>query len=59
MTAKLYIDFIKENVEPWRMQKNLSFRKNMVFMHDNAPSHAARITSEYLESVFARHGKIM
>ena len=28
-------------------------------MHDNAPSHAARITTEYLESVFARHGKIM
>ena len=27
-------------------------------MH-NAPSHAARHTTEYLQSVFARHGKIM
>ena len=31
----------------------------MVFMHDNAQSHSARIATEYLERVFARHGKIM
>ena len=37
----------------------LAFRKNMVFMHDNAPSHIARLTSEYLNSVCARNGKIM
>ena len=30
----------------------------MVFMH-KAPSHAARHTTEYLASVFARHKKIM
>ena len=59
MTAKLYIDFIKEHLVPWHKKKNLSFRKKMVFMHDNAPSHAARLTTEYLQSVFARHGKIM
>ena len=28
-------------------------------MHDNAPSHDARLTTEYLNCVFARHGKIM
>ena len=28
-------------------------------MHDNAPSHAASLTTEYLHSVFARYGKIM
>jgi hypothetical protein len=59
MTAKLYIDFIKEHLVPWHKKQNLSFRKKMVFMHDNAPSHAARITTEYLQSVFARQGKIM
>ena len=36
MTAKLYIDFIKEHLVPWN-KKNLSFRKKMVFMHYNAP----------------------
>ena len=59
ITAKLYIDFIKEHLEPWYKKKNLSFRKKIVFMHDNAPSHSARIATEYLERVFARHGKIM
>ena len=58
MSAKLYIDFIKEHLVPWH-KKNLSFRKRMVFMHDNGPSHAARLTTEYLQSVFARHVKIM
>ena len=59
MTAKLYIDFIKEHLVPWHKKKNLSFRKKMVFMHDNAPSHAARLTTEYLQSVLGNHGKIM
>ena len=59
MTAKIYIDVIKKHLVPWHKKKNLSFRKKMVFMHDNAPSHAARLTTEYLQSVFARHGKIM
>lgn len=59
MTAKLYIEFIKEHLVAWHKKKILAFRKNMVFMHDNAPSHAARITTEYLNSVFARQGKIM
>ena len=27
-------------------------------MHDNTP-HAARLTTEYFNGVFARHGKIM
>ena len=59
MTAKLYIDFIKEHLKPWHKKKDLSFRKKMIFMHDNAPSHAAKVTTEYLKMGFARHGKIM
>ena len=59
MTAKLYIDFIKEHLETWHKKKDLSFRKKLIFMHDYAPSHAAKVTTEYLEKGFARHGKIM
>ena len=59
MTAKVYMDFLKKHLVPWYKKKKLGFRKNMVFMHDNAPSHDARLTTEYLNSVFARHGKIM
>ena len=59
MTAKVYIDYLKEHLIPWQKKKNIAFRKNMVFMHDNTPSHSARLTTEYLDSVFARNGKIM
>ena len=59
MTSKRYIDFPKEHLVAWYKKKSFVFRKNMVFMHDNAPSHAARFTTEYLASVFARHKKIM
>ena len=52
MTAKLYIDFIKEHLVPWHKKKNLSFRKKMVFMHDNAPSHAARLSTEFFAECF-------
>ena len=45
MTAKVYKDFLKKPLVPWYTKKKLAFRKKMVFMHDNAPSHAARLTT--------------
>ena len=59
MTAIVYIDFLKKNFVTWHKSKNLVFRKNFVFMHDNAPSHAARLTTSYLNKVVGKHGKIM
>ncbi len=59
MTAVVYIDFLKQNFYPWHKSKSLAFRKSFVFMHDNAPSHAARLTTGYLNKVVSRHGKIM
>ena len=51
MTAKLYIDFIKEHLEPCYNKKNLSFRKKLIFIHGNALLQAAKVTTEYLERV--------
>ena len=59
MTVKVYMDLLKKHLFPWYKEKKSPFRKNMVFMCDNTPFHAARLTTEYLNSVFARHGKIM
>ena len=59
MTAIVYIDFLKKNFVPWHKSKHLAFRKTFVFMHDNAPSHAARLTTGYLNKVVGKHGKIM
>lgn len=59
MTAGVYVDFLKLNFFPWHKSQSLAFRKKFVYMHDNAPSHAARLTTEYLNHVFARYGNIM
>ena len=59
MTSKLYTDFLKKHLVLWYKKKSLAFRKNIVFMHDNVPSHAARFTTKYLASVFGGHGKII
>ena len=41
--AETYTAFFKDFLLPW-YKKSLSFRKKMILMHDNAPSHAARLT---------------
>ena len=48
MTAGVYVDFLKLNFIPWHKYQSLTFRKKFVYMHDNAPSHAARLTTEYI-----------
>ena len=50
---------VKELLITWQKNKKIALRKNMVFMHDDAPSHAARLTTEYLNIVFTRNIKIM
>ena len=42
LTAFSYI-VSKQNEHTWFKMRSLSFRKKMVFMHDNAPSHAAKL----------------
>ena len=38
-------DFLKKNFLPWYNMQPLAYKK-MIFMHDNANSHAARYTWE-------------
>lgn len=51
MTAVAYINFLKEHLEPWLKKQRVTFRRNIVFMQDNAPSHAAHTTTEYLQQL--------
>ena len=46
MTANTYINFLKDNLELWLKKQKLTFRRSIIFMQDNAPSHAAKKTSE-------------
>ena len=59
LTAVVYIDFLKQNILPWFKKKPLTFKKKMVFMHDNAPSHAAKLTSDILATVSLKCEKLM
>ena len=57
IAVQVYIDFLKEHIIPRHKNKKLTFRKNMVFVHDSAPVYAARLTTEYFS--IPRNGKIM
>ena len=47
MCAKSYVDFL-QNFLPWYKKQPLELKRKMIFMHDNAPSHAAHYTREVL-----------
>ena len=59
LTAVAYIDFLKQNVYTWFEKKPLSFRKNIVFLHDNAKSHSAKLTAYFLATVGFKCEKLM
>ena len=49
MIAQSYTKFLEDNFIPWyRKQHSASFKKKIIFMQDNAPSHAARYTISFL-----------
>ena len=46
-------------MEPWYKKKSLSIKRNMVFLQDNAPSHAAKKTVGYLMKVGFKIQRLM
>ena len=44
---KDYVDFLRANFMQWFNNKSKTFKNKMIFMHDNAPSHAARVISQF------------
>ena len=51
LASHTYCQFLKGVLEPWLEEVLLSRLRNLIYMHDNAPSHAAKATTQYLESV--------
>ncbi|CAI9567366.1 unnamed protein product [Staurois parvus] len=45
MTSAKYVEFMTDHFLPWYRRKNYAFCNNIIFMYDNAPSHAAKNTS--------------
>ena len=50
MNSETYCNFLNENLMPWMKKKPAAQRKKLIFMHDNAPSHASKNTKEWLIS---------
>lgn len=51
MTADAYISFLKDHLQPWLKRQRVTFRRSIIFMQDNVPSHAAKKTTEYLQQL--------
>ncbi|KAL0194890.1 hypothetical protein M9458_008462 [Cirrhinus mrigala] len=54
-----YVEFLTDHFLPWYKKKSSAFRNKIIFMHDNAPSHAARNTSASLAAMGIKGGKLM
>lgn len=49
LNSKNYCDFLWENFfKKWYNRKSKAFKKSMVFMQDNAPSHASKYSTTFL-----------
>ena len=54
-----YCQFLKSFLEPWLEEIRLSRLRNPIYRHDNAPSHAAKATTQYLESIGLKNKTMM
>ena len=59
LTSNTYCQFLKSFLEPWLEEVPLSRLRNLIFMHDNAPSHAAKATTQYLGSIGFKNKTMM
>ena len=59
VTSAAYCQFLQEVFVPWLDDIPLSTLRDLVFMHDNAPSHSARATQTFLGSLGIEGEKLM
>ncbi len=59
LTSTTYGQFLKNVLDPWLEEVPLSRLKKVVFMHDNAPSHAAKATAQFLKSIGFKNETLM
>lgn len=60
LNSQTYCQFLEETFfKQWYRKKSVSFKKNMIFMHDNAPSHASKYSTAWLASKGLKEDKIM
>ena len=51
LTSVTYWQFLNNALKPWLDDVPLSKPKKIIFMHDDAPFHAAKATTTFLKSL--------
>lgn len=59
ITSAKYVELLTDNFPPWYETKNHALRNKIIFVHNNAPSHAARNTSASLAAMGIKGEKLM
>ena len=60
INSQTYCQFLEDTFfKKWYKKKSPSFKKNMIFMQDNAPSHASKYTTAWLARKGIKGEKIM
>ena len=60
LNANSYCEFIYDVLSDWLENLNLKRRRRIIiFIHDNAPSHAAKRTTEFLHSLGFKEDTLM
>ena len=59
MNSEIYSQFLDDNFFKWYRVQSRKFKQNCVFMHDNAPAHASKYTTAYLQKKGISNNKIM
>lgn len=59
MTSAEYLEFLTDHFLPWYGRKKYAFRNKIIFMHDNAPSHAAKNSSASVAAMWIKEDKVM
>ena len=58
MNAESYVEFLKQNFLPWYKKQRMALKRKMIFMHDNAPTHAACYTCDVLSKFGFKDGRV-
>ena len=60
INSQTYCQFLEDTFfKQWSRQKSASFKKTMIFMQDNAPSHASKYSTAWLACKGLKDERIM
>ncbi|KAL4005186.1 hypothetical protein ACER0C_004899 [Sarotherodon galilaeus] len=60
LNSQSYCQFLEDTFfKQWYRKKSASFKKNMIFMQDNAPSHASKYSTAWLARKGIKEEKLM